>query len=86
MLVYAANASVDKHEGSRTWLDSALSGREPVGLSWMALLAFLRLSTKVGLSPRRWRRAAPCPARPHPAQPSTSAGTGSPQRAWRAQR
>jgi uncharacterized protein len=51
VLLYAVNESVDKHEESMAWLDGALNGREPVGLSWVVLLAFLRLSTKVGLFP-----------------------------------
>jgi toxin-antitoxin system PIN domain toxin len=51
VLLYAVNESVDKHEESRDWLDGALNGREPVGLSWVALLAFLRLSTRAGLFP-----------------------------------
>ncbi|MFO7279571.1 MAG: type II toxin-antitoxin system VapC family toxin [Thermoanaerobacterales bacterium] len=51
VLLYAVNESVDKHEQARSWLDGALNGREPVGLSWIVLLAFLRLSTRVGLFP-----------------------------------
>jgi uncharacterized protein len=34
-----------------SWLDAALSGSDTVGLTWVALLAFARLSTKVGLFP-----------------------------------
>jgi uncharacterized protein len=51
VLLYAVNESVDKHDESREWLDGTLNSREPVGLSWITLLAFLRLSTKVGLFP-----------------------------------
>lgn len=51
VLLYAVNESADKHERSRAWLDGALNRREPVGFSWIAVLAFLRLSTKVGLFP-----------------------------------
>lgn len=52
VLLYAVNEADPKHEPSRTWLDAALSGQEPVGFAWTVLLAFLRLSTKVGLFPR----------------------------------
>lgn len=52
VLLYAVNQADPKHEPSRQWLDAALAGREPVGFSWVVLLAFLRLSTKVGLFPR----------------------------------
>ncbi len=39
------------HERSRRWIDGALSGEDTVAFSWIALLAFVRLSTKVGLFP-----------------------------------
>jgi uncharacterized protein len=52
VLLYAVNQADPKHQQSRQWLDSALAGREPVGFSWIVLLAFVRLSTKVGLFPR----------------------------------
>lgn len=51
VLLYAVNASDPRHQVARGWLDAALNAGEPVGFSWVALLAFLRLSTKVGLFP-----------------------------------
>jgi len=51
VLLYAVNSDSDFHEDSRAWLDRALSGQDRVGFSWIALLAFVRLSTKVGLMP-----------------------------------
>ncbi|MGL5858741.1 MAG: type II toxin-antitoxin system VapC family toxin [Angustibacter sp.] len=51
VLLYAVNEDADHHSDSRTWLDEALAGDESVGLSWGVILAFLRLSTKVGLFP-----------------------------------
>lgn len=51
VLIYAVNESSDRHGEARGWLDEALSGRSSVGFSWVVLLAFLRLSTKVGLFP-----------------------------------
>jgi uncharacterized protein len=51
VLLYAINESDDKHERSRAWLDDALNGQTPVGFAWITLLAFVRLSTKVGLFP-----------------------------------
>lgn len=71
VLLYAVNADSDHHEESRSWLDGALSGRDTVAFSWIALLAFVRLATKRGLFPRplavgeatervdAWLRAAP---------------------------
>jgi toxin-antitoxin system PIN domain toxin len=51
VLLYAVNEDALHHDDSRSWLDGALSGAATVGFSWMALLAFVRLSTKVGLFP-----------------------------------
>jgi uncharacterized protein len=51
VLLYAVNSDAVAHERSRRWLDTALSGAETVAFSWVALLAFVRLSTKVGLFP-----------------------------------
>lgn len=49
VLVYAVNADAEHHQACRTWLDNALSGGDTVGFTWLALTAFLRLSTKIGL-------------------------------------
>ena len=45
VLLYAVNEDAAHHELARTWLDGALTAGEPVGFSWVAMLAFLRLST-----------------------------------------
>lgn len=52
ILLYAVNTDADRHEPSRSWLDGALSGAATVAFSWIVLLAFVRLSTKVELFPR----------------------------------
>lgn len=52
VLLYAVNADAQHHPASRRWLDRALGGDDTVGLTWLAMLAFVRLSTKVGLFPR----------------------------------
>jgi toxin-antitoxin system PIN domain toxin len=51
VLLYAVNSSSEHHEASRRWLDTALSGSDTVGLAWVPLLAFIRLTTKHGLFP-----------------------------------
>jgi uncharacterized protein len=51
VLLYAVNESAEHHEEAVDWLDAALNGRSTVGFSWISLLAFLRLSTKIGLFP-----------------------------------
>jgi uncharacterized protein len=45
VLLYAVNEDAPLHTVARRWLDRALSGTERVGLTWIVLLAFLRLST-----------------------------------------
>jgi uncharacterized protein len=45
LLIYAVNQNAPHHERARSWLESALSGSEPVGLPWLVLVAFLRLTT-----------------------------------------
>ena len=51
VLLYAVNTDADRHEPSRRWLDGALSGQDTVAFAWIALLAFVRLSTREGLFP-----------------------------------
>jgi toxin-antitoxin system PIN domain toxin len=51
VLLYAVNTDAAHHGRSRRWLDRALSGADTVAFSWIALLAFVRLATKVGLFP-----------------------------------
>jgi len=51
VLLYAVNTDAVHHDESRRWLDGALSGGATVGFSWIAMLAFVRLSTKLGLFP-----------------------------------
>lgn len=52
VLLAAVNEADPRHERARGWLDAELSGGMSVGFAWIVLLAFLRLSTKVGLFPR----------------------------------
>lgn len=51
VLLYAVNRSAEHHEASRRWLDGALSGADIVGLAWLPLLAFTRLTTRPELFP-----------------------------------
>jgi toxin-antitoxin system PIN domain toxin len=45
VLLYAVNEQSPHHEPARSWLDEALGGTAGVGLVWVALLAFIRVST-----------------------------------------
>lgn len=45
VLLYAVNRASPNHDDARRWLERALNGDEPVGLTWLVLLAFIRIST-----------------------------------------
>ena len=57
VLIYAANRRVRHHAASRRWLSQALDGVETVGLAWVALLGFIRVSTDPRILPRPLRSA-----------------------------
>jgi toxin-antitoxin system PIN domain toxin len=45
LLLYAYVPSSKHHEATRAWIEARFSESEPVGLPWMVLLAFMRVST-----------------------------------------
>lgn len=45
VLLYAYTPEAAQHDQARAWLTTALSGTEPVGFAWAALLAFVRIGT-----------------------------------------
>ena len=49
LLIYAVNQDSPDHGKAKAWLESMVSGTETVGLPWIVLLAFLRLTTRTGL-------------------------------------
>jgi len=57
VLIYAYHADAPQHKRSAAWLEHLLNGNEVVGLPWITLWAFLRIST----NPRLW---------PNPKSPS----------------
>jgi toxin-antitoxin system PIN domain toxin len=50
VLIYAIDKDSTRHEGAKAWLEKTLSGNEVIGLAWVVVLAFLRLTTKVGIA------------------------------------
>lgn len=52
VLIHAVNASSAQHVAARTWLHDALGGDDTVGLPWVSLLGFLRITTNPGIMPR----------------------------------
>ena len=46
LLIYAVNSELPRHPDARDWLERTLSSTEPVGLAWVVILAFLRITTR----------------------------------------
>jgi uncharacterized protein len=46
LFLYAYDSRSSRHAAARDWLEQTLSGSETVGLPWIVLLAFIRLSTR----------------------------------------
>ena len=49
LLIYAVNLDSHHHRRAREWLEETLSGATSVGLPWICLLAFLRITTRPGI-------------------------------------
>ena len=46
LLLYAVDETSHQHDRARAWLEALLSSTETVALTWLVLLAFVRLSTR----------------------------------------
>ncbi|MCP4657477.1 MAG: type II toxin-antitoxin system VapC family toxin [bacterium] len=45
LLIYAYDRTNPYHERARSWLENVFSASEPVAISWINILAFLRITT-----------------------------------------
>lgn len=45
LLIYAYNAADSRHDKARSWWESTIDGRVPVGLTWISIAGFIRLMT-----------------------------------------
>ncbi len=52
LLIYAVDSDSPHHPEARRWLEHLLSSEEPVRFPWVALLAFLRITTRDGILAR----------------------------------
>ena len=52
LLLYAEDSLSAHHKAAREWWDAQLSGRDPVGLCWPVLNAFIRIGTNARLNRR----------------------------------
>lgn len=55
LLLYAVNRDAPEHALARPWLESVFSADEPVGLPWVVILGFLRVSTSARVLTRPLR-------------------------------
>jgi toxin-antitoxin system PIN domain toxin len=55
LLMYAVDKDAPLHAAAKSWWEAAVSGPETVGLSWIVILAFLRLTTKLNVFPKPLR-------------------------------
>jgi toxin-antitoxin system PIN domain toxin len=52
VLLYAVNSEAPEHVRARAWWERAVNDDETIGLTWVVLLGFLRLSTHPRVFPR----------------------------------
>jgi uncharacterized protein len=49
LLIYAIDADSPQHARARRWLEQTLSSDTAIGLPWIVVLAFLRITTRAGV-------------------------------------
>ncbi len=54
LLVYAVHKDSPEHTRARRWLDELLTGDELLGLPWVVVLGFVRLTTNRHIMPKPW--------------------------------
>jgi toxin-antitoxin system PIN domain toxin len=52
VLLYAVNTDAAQHKRARAWWEHAVNDEDTIGLPWIVLLGFLRLSTNRRVFPR----------------------------------
>ena len=52
VMLFAANVHAKEHLRAKAWMETTLSTTEPVGFAWIAMLGFLRVSTRTGVFAR----------------------------------
>jgi len=60
VLLYAVNSDAAQHERAREWWEKAVNDEETVGLAWVVLLGFLRVSSNPRVLPRPLAPEAAC--------------------------
>ncbi|HNT38974.1 MAG TPA: PIN domain-containing protein [Rubrivivax sp.] len=52
VLLHAVNSASPEHDRAARWLADAIDGEEGLALAWVALLGFIRISTRPGIFAR----------------------------------
>jgi hypothetical protein len=52
LLLYVVNSDAPQHARVRAWWENAINDEDTIGLTWVVLLGFLRLSTNPRVFPR----------------------------------
>ena len=52
LLIYATDADSPQHARARAWLQERLSSTTPLGLAWLVILAYVRITTRPGIMRR----------------------------------
>ena len=52
LLIYAYDTSSARHEEAKGWWENTLSSRQPIGLAWISIIGFIRITTRRGIVPR----------------------------------
>lgn len=52
VLIYAVNSATPHHAPVVKWWTAAVNGDEPIGLPWVVISGFLRLTTRLGILPK----------------------------------
>lgn len=60
LLVHAYNSESPRHPAARTWWEDSLNGTEPVGLAWVVILGFIRLTTSRQILTNPWSPSEAC--------------------------
>jgi len=51
LLIYAINRDAPDHSAAKKWLEASLSEDEPIGLAWVVILGFMRITTNGRIMP-----------------------------------
>lgn len=60
LLVHAYNRESPRHAAARAWWEHCLNGTTPVGLAWVVMLGFIRLTTSRHILTNPWSAAVAC--------------------------